>query len=455
MDPELATPPAADYIPQKCNNQALALQPISPKKQVFQRARGIVNSIVGTFQGFKEASSPNASGRKFSLPFAEYLKQKKIFVLSSSQESDEEEGFETVTDADKPYIHCMMSGAVIAIPYAFKQVGIPIGVTLIITFAFLIDYCTLLLIQNSMLAQKDTYQGIVKEAFGTIFYMIVCSVQVLFYVSTMSLYHAILGDILPKLTKRMMLITKMEQIDFGRRFPIIMVALLVLIPLSLCRNIRRISKMSLISLFCVTLLITFSLIRLTTIGHHVPYTHSPFRFSNMNVFQAIGVVVFVFLSHHSSYLFNGSIQESASSRFNSTTYMSISYSLLCTLTLGIVGFITFKGLVQGDFLENYCEEDDVANIIRFLIAILVITLYPLECHGARDIIYNTFLIQQNRTLLRHIAITLFLVTFACSIAMFVDCISLILEISGLLIAVPLGKFLSSSNVLQKATLQIT
>ena len=37
-----------------------------------------------------------------------------MFVLRSSQaSSDEEKSFETVTDSDKPYIHCMLGGAII------------------------------------------------------------------------------------------------------------------------------------------------------------------------------------------------------------------------------------------------------------------------------------------------------------------------------------------------------
>lgn len=48
------------------------------------------------------------------MPFSDYLKQSKVFVLRSSKESrKEEESFETVTDSDKPYIHCMLGGAIL------------------------------------------------------------------------------------------------------------------------------------------------------------------------------------------------------------------------------------------------------------------------------------------------------------------------------------------------------
>ena len=42
--------------------------------------------------------------------------------------------------------------------------------------------------------------------------------------------------------------------------------------------------------------------------------------------------------------------------------------------------------ISGDFLENYCEEDDMANIARLFVAVFVIALYPLECHGGREVL---------------------------------------------------------------------
>ena len=47
--------------------------------------------------------------------------------------------------------------------------------------------------------------------------------------------------------------------------------------------------------------------------------------------------------------------------------------------------------ISGDFLENYCEEDDMANIARLLVAIFIIVLYPLECHGGREVFVMTYL----------------------------------------------------------------
>ena len=50
-------------------------------------------------------------------------------------------------------------------------------------------------------------------------------------------------------------------------------------------------------------------------------------------------------------------------------------------------FLILQALsISGDFLENYCEEDDMANIARLLVAVFILILYPLECHGGREVV---------------------------------------------------------------------
>eukprot|EP00794_Sanderia_malayensis_P002958 gene2958-3408_t len=433
MEGEIASTPTAGYVPEKADANSNA-----QKKTIVQSITGNFGTYWTKLLNFKtNQTATTYSPKKFFSPFKQYLKKPGIFVTKASQESTEKKSFEAVTDTDKPYIRCMMGGSMIGIPYAFKQAGFPIGIILVTIFAFLIDYCTMLLIQNSILAQETSYKGIVKQAFGKVASIIVSLMQLLFYLSVMSTYHVLLGDIFPKIVNRILQACNVDVLRIGRRFPIVLISLIMLLPLCLLRDIRTLSKFSLVSVFCITTLTVFSLTRLTTIGPHVPYTHNPFRFSNMNVFQAVGVIAFVFLSQHSSYFLYGSVTESTASRFTKASYANISYSLLMTLSLGVIGYMTFKGLVQGDFLENYCEEDDIANMIKSFIFILVITMYPLDCHGAKETLCSLVLPGGEQTLTLHIAMTTALVAIACTISMFIDCLSLILEISGLLLANPL------------------
>ena len=40
---------------------------------------------------------------------------------------------------------------------------------------------------------------------------------------------------------------------------------------------------------------------------------------------------------------------------------------------------------KGDLLNNYCEDDVVANVTRFLYACVIMLTYPIECFVAREV----------------------------------------------------------------------
>ena len=40
---------------------------------------------------------------------------------------------------------------------------------------------------------------------------------------------------------------------------------------------------------------------------------------------------------------------------------------------------------SGDVLENYCHQDDLVNVARFLFAFTIMLTYPIECFVTREV----------------------------------------------------------------------
>lgn len=53
---------------------------------------------------------------------------------------------------------------------------------------------------------------------------------------------------------------------------------------------------------------------------------------------------------------------------------------------------------SGDLLENYCRADHMMNVARLLFCLTILMTAPIECFVARDIITNTFSVDQNKKL---------------------------------------------------------
>ena len=41
--------------------------------------------------------------------------------------------------------------------------------------------------------------------------------------------------------------------------------------------------------------------------------------------------------------------------------------------------------MPGDILENYCHNDDLVNVARFLFACTIMLTYPIECFVCREV----------------------------------------------------------------------
>jgi sodium-coupled neutral amino acid transporter 11 len=67
---------------------------------------------------------------------------------------------------------------------------------------------------------------------------------------------------------------------------------------------------------------------------------------------------------------------------HSSVFISIGFSLL----FGMVGYLSFNNLTQGDIFENYCHNDDLINVVRLFYSLVIMFSFPLDLFVCRDVI---------------------------------------------------------------------
>jgi sodium-coupled neutral amino acid transporter 11 len=178
-------------------------------------------------------------------------------------------------------------------------------------------------------------------------------------------------------------------------------------------------------------------------------TADAWQFANTGVTRAISIMAYAFVCHHNSFLIYDSMVDANAKRWGVVTHVSIMFSMICTLVLGITGYTTFTGFTQGDILENYCRTDDVINVARFLFAAAVILTYPVECFVTREVIENAvFAFKQPPSTLRHIVVTVIIVLLTVLVSLTTDCVGIVLELNGVINAAPLAYILPALCVLK-------
>uniref|UniRef100_V5ICH6 Putative sodium-coupled neutral amino acid transporter 11 n=1 Tax=Ixodes ricinus TaxID=34613 RepID=V5ICH6_IXORI len=267
------------------------------------------------------------------------------------------------------------------------------GVILLITFAAITDYSLCILIKAGISTGTATYQDLVQSAFGLPGFYILTFMQFMYPFIAMISYNVIIGDTITKVFMRIFKVST-DSVLGNRHFIVIMTSLFVTLPLSLHRNISKLNKASLTSLLFILVILVFVIVRMMTLVHEIPPSPESFGFANRGITKAIGVIAFAYMCHHNSFLLFAALKDPTQRRWNRVTHVSLALSCFIILLFGIGGYVSFTYYSQGDLLENYCMDDDYANVARLMFTVTIMLTYPIECFVTREVLDNAFFCEQ-------------------------------------------------------------
>ncbi|KAH7967366.1 hypothetical protein HPB49_024313 [Dermacentor silvarum] len=136
------------------------------------------------------------------------------------------------------------------------------------------------------------------------------------------------------------------------------------------------------------------------------------------------------MCHHNSFLLFAALKDPTQRRWNKVTHISLALSCFIIVLFGIGGYVSFHVYSQGDLFENYCKDDDLANVARLLFTLTIMLTYPIECFVTREVLDNAFFVTRfPSNLVRHIIMTLFIVLTTFAFSTLTDCLGIVLELN--------------------------
>ncbi|XP_075538257.1 putative sodium-coupled neutral amino acid transporter 11 isoform X1 [Dermacentor variabilis] len=346
------------------------------------------------------------------------------------------------------YINSIIGSGVVGIAYALKQAGFGMGIILLIMFAAITDYSLCILIKAGISTGTSTYQDLVQAAFGLPGFYVLTIMQFIYPFIAMISYNVIIGDTVTKVFLRIFNVAP-DSILGNRHFIVIMASLFVTLPLSLHRNISKLNKVSLASLLIILVILTFVIVRIGNFVGVMPTSPDSYAFADRGITKAIGVIAFAYMCHHNSFLLFSALKDPTQRRWNKVTHISLSLSCIIIVLFGIGGYVSFNVFSQGDLFENYCKDDDLANVARLLFTLTIMLTYPIECFVTREVLDNAFFVTRfPSNLVRHIIMTLFIVLTTFAFSTLTDCLGIVLELNGVVAAIPLAYILPAATYLK-------
>lgn len=337
------------------------------------------------------------------------------------------------------YINSILGSGIIGMPYALMNAGVVLGMVLFILISILSSYTLRLMVRNAELSGTCSYQGVMTCCFGRAGFFIISIIQFLFPFMAVVGYNIGVGDTLSKVFGAFVGEDPQSSslIFLNRNIIIGVTCITILLPLSLYKNISKLSKASLLSTVAILFIITSVLIRYHTLAPPSSFPQNYLHWSGVP--KAVGVMVFSYTCHQNSLLLYSSMKDKTEGAWARVTYMSVSVVFLSIVMLSLAGYFTFLGDTQGDLLENYCYDDFLINISRVFFAMTLLLTGPIEIFVAREVLTNIFYSEDSTiSPLFHPLTTGILVITSFIFSLQTDCLGSVMEILGLYTGVPLA-----------------
>uniref|UniRef100_M4AI10 Solute carrier family 38 member 8 n=1 Tax=Xiphophorus maculatus TaxID=8083 RepID=M4AI10_XIPMA len=266
-------------------------------------------------------------------------------------------------------------------PWAFgKAGGVNTAITVeLVSLVFLISGLVILGYASSVSRQK-TYQDVVREVCGRAVGQLceVCFCFNLFMISVAFL--VVVQDQLEKLCISLYeTVTGSSEADMpyhwytDQRFALFIMCLLIILPLSIPKEIGIQKYTSVLGTLAATYLCVAVVVK-----HYLMDSHRiiyPDTWTSM--FSVVPTICFGFQCHEACIAIYSSMENQKLLHWTAISVLSMFFCLLTYTLTGVYGFLTFGQGVASDILMSYPGNDVVMIISRLLFGVSIITIYPI------------------------------------------------------------------------------
>lgn len=337
----------------------------------------------------------------------------------------------------------ILGAGIVGLPYSMRESGFVAGLALLVGIALLTDWTIRLIVLNAKLSGRGTYIDIMGHCFGQRGRIAVSIFQFVFAFGGMCAFCVVVGDSIPNVLSSVLPFLR-GTIFSSRRFVIFVCTMAISYPLSLHRNIEKLSKASAVALLSMVFIILAVIVRGPAMPPELKGDPS-LRLSFVhpsNLIRSVSVISFAFVCHHNSLLIYGSLKEPSMDKFRMVTHYSTFISTIAAVSMSIAGYWSFEDKTLSNILNNFPNTDTIVNVARFCFGLNMFSTLPLECFVCREVL-ETYFFQGQYEYRRHIVLTTSLVVSAMAISLLTCDLGIVLEITGGLSATALAFFFPS------------
>jgi sodium-coupled neutral amino acid transporter 11 len=295
--------------------------------------------------------------------------------------------------ASSNLVNAIVGAGIIGIPYAIRESGFVIGLLLLVLVSYFTDKSLRMIVNlasfHPVLKNLGvlTFEDLMSIPFGRWGSRFILASMFILAYGAMVAYLLIVKDTIPT-------VFGLGNSFVEREVVMTVCSLVIMVPLSMLRDISQLAFTSLLSVIADVVLIVIVLI-------HAPVKESVSdaggfgqvlkdNWVNGRVFIGLGVLSTAMACQHSAFLISGSLEDPTADRWAKVTHRSLFTAGGLSALLGVFGYLGYLSGTRGDILLNMDEDSSAVNGARTLLAITMFFTYPMESFVARHVIVQLF-----------------------------------------------------------------
>ncbi|SCU95780.1 LAFA_0G02256g1_1 [Lachancea sp. 'fantastica'] len=310
----------------------------------------------------------------------------------------------------------ILGAGVIGQPLAVKNCGIIGGFLAIVLLSALVDWTIRLIVINLKISGTSSYQDSVELAMGRKGKVLILLTNGLFAFGGCIGFCIIMGDTIPHVMRAFF---PSHANLFNRNVIISVVTTLISFPLSLNRDISKLSRTSMLALLSMVIIVSIVVIHGLSVDPSYRGTMDVSQwFLTPRIFQGISVISFALVCHHNTSFIFFSLKNPSMKRFDRLTHLSCLVAMVFCLIMGYSGFLVFKDKTKGNVLNNFPGDDRLINVARFCFGFNMLTTFPLEVFVLRDVVRDLIFFNADKSEGRPVELSLKLHVTITSVVVF-------------------------------------
>lgn len=298
-------------------------------------------------------------------------------------------------------LNTIIGAGILAMPYGLKSNGLVFGCLLIIWSSLTSSmglYLQSKVAKYTAQTEAVSYFSLAQLTYPQFLILFDSAIAIKCFGVGVS-YLVIIGDLMPKIMESLDVAT--ESILMHRNLWITIFMALIVVPLSYLKKLDSLRYTSIVALFSVVYLICLVVFHYSV--NDIPL-EEPKRItwigpvSLKSTLSSFPIFVFAYTCHQNMFAIINELKprlgegEAGSKTRQSNIIIRNAIATACTsyLVVGIIGYLTFGDLVNGNIITMYPKNSILSLIGRLSIVIMVSLSYPLQCHPCRGSVNHVY-----------------------------------------------------------------